>query len=668
MNILGNTISDDKYGDISIKPENNLISEINRKWQRAKRGKQKIEQVMLNSMRNIDGEYSPEKLSALRSAGSPEIFRMLTAQKMRELKIKILEIYLFSGKDTWTLSPTPIPELPSDITNKIREKAREITVNAAKVYQQQHQTNVNYDDYQQVLKDYETELNELVEQKINEVAATSALKMKTKIKDQLVDANWNTIFKDVVDDFVKYPNCFVECPRIVKKKTASWVVTEEGRYDISFEDKLCINIRRISPLDVYPEPDSTGINNGYLFIREKITPEELSDFIGAPGWNDDAIRNVLKTWPRGGNGENTIIDNERNKLENKNDLSVFDSEKLEVLRYLGNISGELLSQQGIDVPDVSKQYAVDIWTISGEVVKSILSTDRLGIKPIHTTSWEPQAGSFWGKGAAELISDIQEECNTYKRTIVYNTNMASGPQVEMNIDRLDPSEDGEITPWGRYLVTSKQMMEAPAIRFTDVPLVVEQISRLYDKAKNEADEILGIVSFPGARLGRAAETASGMSMVMTDAAKGTKYSAASIDDLVSGVIASIYHHNMLYDDDESIKGDMVPEINGVGSVVTKEQLSIRRSEFLNQVLSNPLAVNIIGLETTKKVLSEQARTLDMPNIADMIEKYQIPNQVQANMSGQTSNSIGNGKSPQTLDVAGNPDGGTDTNLFKGNTS
>ncbi|MCR4293639.1 MAG: hypothetical protein NUV76_12270 [Candidatus Kuenenia sp.] len=648
---------------VSLKLENDLSSEIIRKWNRAKTAKLKIEQVMLNSLRAIDGEYSPDKLAALQAAGSPEIFRMLTTQKCRELKTKILEIYLFSGKETWTASPSPIPDLPPTIIDKIKETASRIIFNAVDVYQQQMGIPVFNDDFQNTLGDYQAELRHEVELKIEEEAEISAMKMTRKIKDQLLDCKWEATFKEIIDDFVKYPACFIESPRIIKRKVSAWIVVN-GRYEMSVKDVTSIDIRRISPFDVYPEPDSTGINNGYLFIKERISTSELAEFIGVPGWDDIAIRKILNIYSKGGIRDWSSIDAERAKLENKTDISVIESDKLEVLRFFGNIKGDLLLEQGMsedDIPDDDKEYPVEIWTINGEKIKAILNFNKLGKKPIVMTSWEPQTGAFWGKGPPEMIADIQEECNSYKRILVYNSAMASGPLQEINIDRLEIGEDCETRPWKKYLVNSKQMLEAPAVRFTNVPLVVKEILILYERAKAEADEVLGILSFPGAKLGRAAETSSGLSMVMTDSAKGIKYSASNIDDLVSNVIKGIYNFNMIYDSDELIKGDLVIDVNGVGSVIAKEQLAIRRNEFLNTVLQNPLAVKVIGLQTTKKVLSEQARTLDMQAIADMIEEYEI--QETNPLDEQTRG--GSARSAQTLDVSGLPAGGKNTNLFSG---
>ena len=278
------------------------------------------------------------------------------------------------------------------------------------------------------------------------------------------------------------------------------------------------------------------------------------------------------------------------------------------------------------------------------------------------TSWEPQAGTFWGKGPPKMIEDIQDTCNSLLRAMIYNTSMASGPLVEKNIDRLENVDDSKAHPWKEYLVNSKQMLEAPVVRFTNVPLVIGGILVLYEKLKAEADDVLGIISFPGTRMGRAIETASGLSMVLTDSAKGTKYSASNIDELVENVIKGIYNFNMLYDPDESIKGDSVVEVYGIGSVIAKEQLAVRRNEFMNTVFQNPLAVKVIGLQTAKKVLGEQARTLDMNEIADLIEEYQIPESIQ---NEEIRSGSGSARLPQTLDASGNTAGGKNTNLFAG---
>ena len=73
----------------------------------------------------------------------------------------------------------------------------------------------------------------------------------------------------------------------------------------------------------------------------------------------------------------------------------------------------------------------------------------------------------------------------------------------------------------------------------------------------------------------------------------------------------MYIHNMMYHADPYIKGDFKVVSRGALGVLVKENFQVRRNEFLNLVITNPIASNVIGEEGIAYLLREIANHLEM---------------------------------------------------------
>jgi hypothetical protein len=99
-------------------------------------------------------------------------------------------------------------------------------------------------------------------------------------------------------------------------------------------------------------------------------------------------------------------------------------------------------------------------------------------------------------------------------------------------------------------------------------------------------------------------------MLMENAAKGIKTAILSIDRAMTDVLQRFYDHLMIYDDDDSIKGDMQIVPAGVVGTLLKESVQQRRNEFL-QLTSNPVDIQILGAAGRAELLREAAKNLNM---------------------------------------------------------
>jgi hypothetical protein len=194
--------------------------------------------------------------------------------------------------------------------------------------------------------------------------------------------------------------------------------------------------------------------------------------------------------------------------------------------------------------------------------------------------------------------------------------LASGPQVVYNIDRLPEGENvTQLYPWKIWQVTADPLgSSSKPVEFYQPSTQAQELMTVYEKFATLADEYTGIPRYMtgGAATGGAARTASGMSMLMTNAGKSIKQVIANIDEhVIKPCIDRLYYYNMRYSDDPDLKGDVDIVARGAASILEKEQAQQRRNEFLQIALNSPAAQQVVGMEGIAELLRQAAGTLDM---------------------------------------------------------
>lgn len=313
------------------------------------------------------------------------------------------------------------------------------------------------------------------------------------------------------------------------------------------------------------------------------------------------------------------IEMQREEEERKYYTEMRPTDLFDALEFWGKVSGKMLREWGMDateVPDEAREYDANVWLVGNYVVKAVLNYDPLGEKPYAKTSFIKTPGAFWGRGIPEIIEDLQNICNASARALVNNMAVASGPQVEVNLDRIPPNEDiTQMYPWKIWQTLNDPLgSSAPAVRFNQpndnantLMAVYERFSRLADDHSGIPAYIYGDVDVRGA--GR---TASGLSMLMGSAGKGIRQVVMHIDnDVTKQVVKRQFVYNMRYDPDETIKGDAEIIPRGAVNLAVRETVNARRVEFLNAT-ANPVDLEIIGVDGRAAILREIAKGLQMP--------------------------------------------------------
>lgn len=610
----------------------------------AKDARTRIDTIMLKAKRQRNGEYESDKLAAIRKHGGSEVFVRLTEVKCRAAESWVRDILLDGGAPPWDLQPTPIPDLDDAQEAELKDS---VIRNLLGVVQSTGMP-PNPDQMQEIeelaLQEYRFRLHQKAQNKAD--------RMAQKIKDQFAEGGWYEGFNAFVTDLTTYPCAFMKGPVIRKAPVMSWGQGQTGKTEVAVEQKLIPQFERVDPFRIYPEPGISDINDGYIFEHHPMSRSDLAALIGVPGYDEEAVRAILDQDSRQSwffnDVELTKNEEERKFSSWRTPTSMYDA-----LEFWGKVSGKMLREWGMtaeEIPDEAQEYDACVWSIGNYIIKATLNYDPLGEKPYAKCSFFKVPGAFWGIGIPEMIEDIQNVCNASVRALVNNMGIASGPQVEVNVDRIPTNEDvTQVYPWKVWQVLNDPLgSTAPAIRFEQPDDRSANLMGVYEKWSQLADEHSGIPSYVSGDISvtGAGRTSSGLSMLMGAAGKGIRQVVSHIDnDVIKVIVERQFVYNMRYDEDESIKGDVVVVPRGAVNLAVKETVNARRIEFL-QATANPIDAEIVGREGRAVILREVAKSLQMP------DEEIVPSRERASYNARMDAMAGLGVPGQASPVAG----------------
>lgn len=668
---------------------NSLAGYLLKHWERAKRGRQIPERRMLKNLRAREGEYESDKLAAIQQVmgETDPIFMKITETKCRAAESWIKDVIFQPGEEPWDLKPTPIPELPPSFMQKIQMGAMQAAAQQVAIMVRFGYARPDPEGMRMLASQLLPEIKKEVEREIQRAAKQAAEKMKLLINDQFHQGGWHDALGRTMYDLTTFGTAILKGPTLRREPVAIRDMNPQtGVFSTTFDSRIIPTYRRVNPLDFWPSPDATADSIPWSFEKTSMSRKNLSGLIGIPGFDPMAIREILRFHVNGGLHEWTNVDQIKAQLEEKDSIGLYETELIDCLEFCGTAPGKLLIDWGLDpvtVSDPENEYDIVAWLIGRWVIKAMLNPNQLEISNYHTCGFSERPDSFWHKGVPELIEHIQTLANACARAIVMNIGIASGPQIDLNVERLADGENEQIYPWKVWRTTDKGMMETKAVNFYQPNLVTARLLEVFKFCLEAADDDSGVpryVHTGETRGGGAGETASGLSMLMGHAAKGIKAVIKNLDrGVISKSVEAQYYHNLIYEGaDEEMIGDLKIIAKGSSYLINKEQQSVRRTELLERT-NNPADLSIMGLRGRAKLLQGSIEGLDLDpeeiigseeQIEEVMRQNEIRAQqeVEAQKSGNDQKSKPKGKAPaskqRTLDKAGNPVAGRDHQLFE----
>jgi hypothetical protein len=598
---------------------------------------------MLDALRQYQGQYSPQKLAEISQFGGSTIYARLTATKCRGAASLLRDIYLAQDRP-WGLDPPDDPEIPvqtfSNITQLVQSEILNLKAGG--------QPLPSIDD----VRDRTYSLIEEARMAAKRKAKDKAMVAEDKIETLLKEGGFYIAMAEFLFDLTVYPIAYIKGPVVKMVPQVAW------RNGTPYVDQVPrLTWTRVSPFDIWFTPGVADIEFADMIERSRITRAQLNDCLDLPGFNHDAVKQVLTYYNRGYTESPDFTDAQRAVLENRENPAMNWSWMIDQLEFHGNVQGEVLLQAGMpkeDIPDPMRDYGVEIWMIGRYIIKLQLNPNPRKRHCYYATSWEKTPGSPIGMALPDTIGDLQDGANAAFRSIINNMAMSSGPQVVVHDDRLSGMENGEsIYPWKRWHVMSDPLgsssTSAPPIDFFQPQNNVQQLIEVFQLMYTMADDVSAIPRYlQGGAPGGAGRTASGLAMLMGNASKVLQTVCGNIDiDMLEPLLRSTLDMILLTDQTGMLEGDEKVTIKGVMIAMQRETMRSRQLELL-QVTANPIDMQIMGPKGRATLLRAVTQNVGIPGAEIVPSDDELAaQQQQAQAQAQMQQMVGHAMGPQT---------------------
>lgn len=565
-----------------------------------------IKNEILDSLRAFNGEYNPKDLGLIANEGGSRIFMNLTATKSRTAKSWMADIYLPAKGKSWSLESSPLEDLPLDVKAQIEDSInREFSETTAE----------NVDKAQEAISEINQKRRDIataISREISKEADFQVKRLERVVEDQLTEGGFDTAINTFLDDFVVYPTAFLKGPVISKQARMTWVDGEA----VTDTESFIFKSERVDPLDVYPSPDATGIQDGNFMEHLRLSKRDVADLKGLEGYDDEAIERILSEGHTGSQWFDTEIEDDKEDLEMRGTVD----NTIHGLHFWGSVSIKDLKLWKPDLEfikgrDDTDQLEVEAILIGDEVVKCILNDDPLRRRPYYKASFINRPGSFWGRSLPNLMSDIQRMCNATARALANNLAIASGPQVEVYSERLaDSGAISEMRPRMIWQTTPDPTgAGGRAIQFFQPSSNAAELLSVYKEFEIRADDVTGIprYAYGNESTAGAATTAAGLAMLLESASKIVKDCIRNIDNgVIKPRVAAQFYWNLKSNED-NFTGDIQVVPRGSSILSSKGAEAVRRNEFL-AVTANQTDQLLMGPEGRAEMIRSMAEEIGLP--------------------------------------------------------
>ena len=441
-------------------------------------------------------------------------------------------------------------------------------------------------------------------------------KAADQIKDWLIQSDYKSENRKVMANAVQVGTGILKGPFPNKRKLTKIVQGALVEIEEIYPDVKCI-----SHWDFFPDMNcGEDIQEGdYVFERDYMTARQLRNLIGVPGYEEDAIKKVLKEGPG------------RKNLESHQQSDTLDNDRFEVWYYYGTIDNEDLEELDKDYACKCSEAREEDKEITAEPINAIVvivnDTVIKGIEsplgnygyPFDVMVWKRVANKPFGAGVAREGRAAQRTVLASFRTLMENMGLSSMPMLAFLKSALIPAENGNysIHKGKRWIINedSGLLDASKAIQPIIIPPMQAELTEMIQLGMKMMEDSTGITFLMQGQQGSAPDTVGGMQMMLQNSSTVLRNVARLYDQKVT--IPNIQRHYgwlLMYGDDD-MKADLQIEATGASSLVEREIQAMYMPQILQMISTNP------GLEgSPKKAFQEWLKSLKFePSKFDMDE-------------------------------------------------
>ena len=505
------------------------------------------------------------------------VFIGMTRQKTNAAEARLADILLPTDDRNWGIQPTPSPELMS--MSKDNKMAMD----------EQGQPIMGDNGQPARVRD--------VVKAVLEMANKKALAMQTEIEDQLVECNYNSELRKMIHDAAVLGTGVVKGPIVTNRTRKAWQPLTDSMgqtvHQIEIVQEISPASFRVDPRNVWPDPGcGENIHNGKgIYEREQVTAKQIRDLAKQPGFLKDQLRKVLEEGPKQSATLRELTD------EDQRDMTRL---TYEMWTYWGEVDHDDLESAGVSVgeKDELRTISACVVMINNTVVKAFMNPLEGGDIPYDFYVWEKVAGTMWGYGIPYLMRSQQKVLNAAWRQMMDNAGVSSGPQIVIKPGAIQPADkQWQLSARKIWYATDDIDDVRKAFSTFEFNSHQAELAGIIKMATELADAETGVPTIMQGEKGAAPDTVGGMQMLMNSANVVLRRLVKQFDDMVTKPhIRRYYDYNMMYNEDEEIKGDFTIDARGSSALVVRD---IQNQSFLNLLAAGANPVYGMYLDTQK---------------------------------------------------------------------
>lgn len=547
------------------------------------------EQRWVKDLRQYKGIYEPDIEAKMRGSKS---FLRKTRVKVESVDARLMDLLFPANRDrNYSVDATPEPSVPEEV-----------------------QTNI----HQSLVAAFQKEPTENeLKQAIRKFVDDAAKKMGNRIDDQLAESKYRDVSRRVIHSGNLYGTGVLKGPLVERRTRLSYVYDAQQKKFVQRHQSFAAPFITNTPIwRFYPDMTVTELKDcRSTWEHHRLTRADLVELAQRKSFDTDGIRNYIDTYPEGliklMNYEQHIrIMGEQMRINSSHKTGQYD-----VYERWGWLAGDVLASAGVEIPDDRRHesFFSNIWMFpDGKVIKAILSPIEGVQYPYHLYYFDKDETSIFGEGIASIMRDDQEMINAAVRMILDNAAVTAGPQFEVFVPAFPPQANlTDIYP-GKVWPRTGGDFQYPAIRELQFNSHMDELAKILQLFDTNADETLAIPKFTyGDNPSKgAASTMGGLSMLLGQANIALKDLVVNFDEgITKPFISDLYHWNMKFSRDDSIKGDFDVIAKGASSLVAKEVRAQNLSVFTTSLQPEQRA-----MIKWDELTNQQAEVMDLVNI------------------------------------------------------
>lgn len=563
-------------------------------FSQAQQDRRTTEDRWLKDLRQYKGKYDPE-VEANMDANRSKAFVRKTRVKVKTVDSRVFDLLFPANADrNWSIEPTPVPTVAPELEAAIKT---ELTAALGRPPD-------------------EDEINMAIKTMV-EKAATAMSKV---IDDQLTESRYKKAARSVIHSGHLYGTGILKAP-LIERKIRTRFVLKEGKWTAITESYVVPFVDYVPLWRFFPDMSATELENcRYAYERHLLSKASTLKLAERKSFDAAKIREYVMANPDGSQ-QRKLYEEELRQVGERQQTPITDGQ-YEILERWGWVDAVQLAACGVPVPSerMHETFFANIWLLpNGEIVRASLQPINGVTWPYHMYYFDKDETSIFGEGLATIMRDDQTMINAGVRMILDNAALTAGPQFEVNMDLMAPTERAdEMHPFKLWLRNGKEAA-SPAVRVLDIPGKLEELYPIVEMFEANADEVTAVPRFMGGEnpTQGAAGTASGLSMLMGNTSVVMKDLITGYDEgITSPFISALYCWNMQFNRDNDIKGDYNVKARGSASLVAKEIRAQQLEAFAAQT-ANAMDAPFIKRE---KLLRQRAEANDLVDVVKTSEE------------------------------------------------